>query len=297
VLDSALPLPELAPLASVEPDLVIAVDDGRLNDEDWCWAAPPNDQSEKPWLSVASRPGGYRLHFEGGGDFVVSADARRITAFPGSTPLETLRHLLIDQVVPLVLGHLGHLVLHAGAFTTDRGAVALAGPAGSGKSTLTARLGVHGVPLLADDALVLEPRGADWFARPAYAGLRVWPDVLAAVHDRDAPPVAPYTDKRRLGAGDGLPFAATGAPLDRIYVLGYEVTEAIAIRPLSRREALMALIALTLTMDPFDTRRVVAQLDRAHRLCRDVPVRHLSYPRQLAALDDVHAAILADRTA
>ena len=297
VLRSGLALPELAPQPIAEPDLTVAVDDaGLLLDGEWHWTAAPAAESGRPWLAVASGPRGYRLNFEGGADFVVSVDARRITVFPASASLDTVRHLLIDQVVPLVLAHLGHFVLHASAFTTESGAVALAGPTGSGKSTLSASFGAHGSPFLADDALVIEPGAGGWLARPAYPGLRVWPDVVAAVHDSEPSPVAPYTDKRRIGAGDGLPFSATPVKLIRIYALGYEEAEEIAVGPMSRRDALMTLIAHTLTMDPADTGRAVAQLDRAYALCRDVPVRRLTYPRELAALGEVRAAILGDHS-
>ena len=296
-LRSGLQLPELTPQAIAEPDLTVGVDEGRPLDGDWRWADAPATPFARPWLAVASGPRGYRLTFDGGGDFVVSSDARRITAFPASAPLETVRHLLIDQVVPLVLAHLGHLVLHASAFTTENGAVALIGPAGSGKSTLSASFGAHGSPVVADDALVVEPGAAGWMARPGYPGLRVWPDVIAAIHAGEPPPVAPYTDKRRLGAGNGMPFRATPAALNRIYVLGHEEVEEVAIRPMARRDALMALIAHTLTMDVSDTGRAVAQLDRALALCRSIPVRRLTYPRELAALGDVRAAILGDLSA
>jgi hypothetical protein len=297
VLESGLELPELAPRARANPDLTVGLDGGRPLEGEWRWTDAPAAEPGRPWLAVASGPSGYRLNFEGGGDFVVSSDARRITVFPASASLDTVRHLLIDQVVPLVLAHLGHFVLHASAFMTQRGAVAFTGPAGSGKSTLSASFGAHGSPLLADDALVIEPGGVAWLARPAYPGLRVWPDVMAAVHDGEPQPVAPYTDKRRIGARDGMPFAAAPTTLNRIYVLGYEEVEEITIRPLSRRDALMALIAHSLTMDTTDTGRAVAQLDRAYALCRNIPVRRLTYPRELAALGDVRAAVLGDHSA
>jgi hypothetical protein len=297
VLQSGLALPELAPRPPAEADLTVGIDEGCPLQGEWHWREAPAAESGRPWLAVASGPSGHRLNFDGGGDFVVSSDARRITVFPSSASLDTVRHLLIDQVVPLVLAHRGHFVLHASAFTTERGAVALTGPAGSGKSTLSASFGAHGSPLLADDALVLEPRGAGWLARPAYPGLRVWPDVIPAVHDGEPPPVAPYTDKRRIDARDGMPFAATPATLNRVYVLGYEEVEEITIRPMSRRDALMALIAHTLTMDASDTGRAVAQLDRAYALCRNIPVRRLTYPRELGALGEVRTAILDDHAA
>ena len=295
VLCSTLPLPELSPRPASDPDLFVTVSSDRISDSEWEWTVPPPDVHQA-WLAVAYGPAGYRLTFDGGGEFVVSGEGRRITTFPAAAASETTRHLLIDQVVPLALAHSGRFVLHASAFETSDGVVALMGPAGVGKSTLSASFGSHGTRLLADDALVVEPIGPAWLARPAYSGVRVWPDVLPAVPGGSEPPcVGPYTDKRRLGPGEGLVFASEPSPLSRIYLLDHDDTPGIEVMSLSPRDALMALVAQTFTLDASDTVRVIHQLDHALAMCRAVPVRRLRFPRELTALDAVRAAILSDR--
>ena len=294
VLSSTVPLPELSPHAHADPDLFVTSAGEITTDAEW-HRVEVRDQSSTSWLTVASGPAGYRLVFDGGGEFIVSVAERRITSFPTAADADTTRHLLIDQVVPLVLAHAGRLVLHASSIETSMGAVAVMGPAGAGKSTLTTSFGANGARVLADDALVVENRGGEWLAFPAYAGIRIWPDVIATVQpDGDSPRVAPYTEKRRVGPHEGLSFCREPMPLRRIYVLDLEEVEHVTLVPMSGREALMALVAHTFTLDASDTARAVDQLDRAHALCRDVPVKQLQYPRRLDILTRVREDILAD---
>ena len=54
-------------------------------------------------------------------DFSVSLNERKICYYPNSNiPEESIRHLLIDQVIPRSLGQLGKLVLHASAGETPK---------------------------------------------------------------------------------------------------------------------------------------------------------------------------------
>lgn len=50
----------------------------------------------------------------------------------------------------------GLMPIHASAVAYDGKVIAFAGPSGAGKSTLAAALGQHGLPLFADDTLVLD---------------------------------------------------------------------------------------------------------------------------------------------
>jgi hypothetical protein len=68
--------------------------------------------------------------------------------------------LVLDSVLFTVALARGYEALHAGAIATPTGAIAIAAATGGGKSTLLAELIGRGVALLADDVVVLEPRGA-----------------------------------------------------------------------------------------------------------------------------------------
>jgi hypothetical protein len=166
-----------------------------------------------PWLSVASVGAAFHFAFTDTADFLVDPDRRTILNLIEDGPDATVRHLLIDQVLPLLLS-LEVLVLHASAVSIDGRAVAFVGPAGAGKSTLALALADIGMPVLSDDALAVADCGGVLTAFPSYPGLRLWPDALGA---RDSAPVAPYSEKKRLVTG--LPFARSPLPLADVYVL------------------------------------------------------------------------------
>src|SRR5205807_10064457 len=119
---------------------------------------------------------------------------------PG-TPLETLKHLLLDQVLPLLLSQQGKLVLHASAVAGPGGALAFTGPSGHGKSTLAASFSTNGYELLTDDCLMVEDRNGSIFGTPLYPSLRLYPEVIRTLFPKQpaSTPVTHYSSKQRLG--------------------------------------------------------------------------------------------------
>ena len=114
------------------------------------WSLP----DEETWMSFGRVGRDYLLRFTDLADYVIRIEEREIYCYPNpDTPLETIRHLLLDQVIPLVLSSQGKLVLHASAVATPEGAIAFIGSTGRGKSTLAASFTKRGFPLLTDDCL------------------------------------------------------------------------------------------------------------------------------------------------
>ena len=121
----------------------------------------PIQQWELPegcvWLSMSRVEGGYQLRFPGLATFHVSARAETVRCWPHpGTPGNTVRHLFLDQVMPLVLSLAGRTVLHASAVSTGNGAIAFSGESGRGKSTLAGAFVNHGASLMTDDCLLLD---------------------------------------------------------------------------------------------------------------------------------------------
>src|SRR5207253_1964784 len=144
---------------------------------------------------------GYLFHFPELADFRIDAAGRTIRCHPvPGTPLETIRHLFLDQVIPLVLSKRGKLVVHASATLFSEGASAFIGMAGAGKSTLAASLADRGFPLLTDDCLLLEEKGHEFSVIPSYPGVRLWDEASSALFGQVpfSGPVAHYTQKKRL---------------------------------------------------------------------------------------------------
>src|SRR4249919_3720578 len=111
---------------------------------------------------------------------------RRITLWRRyDASIESLRHVLLDQILPRVLAQQGHLVLHGAAVQTQGGSTLLMlGDSGMGKSTLAAAFGQSGADVLSDDGVLITLSQGETHtvhAVPCYAGLRLWPDSLDSV--------------------------------------------------------------------------------------------------------------------
>lgn len=96
------------------------------------------------------------------------ADAAVLRCAPIDRSDPSWWRVVLDSVLFTVALLRGHEALHAGAFTTGRGAIALTAASEGGKSTLLAELLGRGHTLVADDVLVLESqRDGSPLAHPA----------------------------------------------------------------------------------------------------------------------------------
>lgn len=305
LLASAWPLEELQPAAVSDPlpattltfDIALAPPH-RAQAVEWLhhWYSDAGE----PTLSLARLEQGYLLRFPWLADFVLDQEGRRVQVWPqpgGSQ--ETVRHLLLDQVLPHALAHQGRLVLHAAAALVGEWAVAWTGPAGAGKSTLAASFHLAGCPLLSDDGLVLNVavRGETVSAVGTYPGLRLWPQSLEGLFDTPPPTraVEDHSVKRRLLLKRVEPIASPPQPkpLAALFVLAASEREAtVQATRMSACEGCMALVSNAFLLDVADPRRSVALLDAAAACAEQVPIFRLSYPHRFSALPQVHAAIL-----
>jgi len=152
---------------------------------------------------------------------------------------------LAGPILAFVMRLRGAACLHASAVELDGRAIAIAGAAGAGKSTLAAALVGGGATLLAEDVVALadDVKQAGVSSRlvcvPSYAGIRLWPESSALLFgDRDAlPPISATWDKRMLAAE----LSAEPRELAAIYLL--ERGEAASIAAIDGREAFLRLVA------------------------------------------------------
>ena len=257
----------------------------------------------RPWLLVGARDDAIVLRFPRLADFAISAAGRDTTCYARPrTPRPTIRHLWLDQVLPLLFSMQGRIVLHASAVSTPCGAVAFLAGAREGKSTLATGLGRLGWRLIADDALLVDARAGRVLAVPSYPGVRLWPDVASEVRGSrgPAPTVAHYTEKQRLTPRTaGLQFRGRAQRLARVYVLGggRRARTTARIGPVSLRDAVIELARYTFCLETRNRERLAYQFDRLSHDARVVPMRRLAVPRTLALLDRVREAILADLSA
>lgn len=268
---------------------------------------------EEPWLSCADleeqallggKPG-YLLRVHDLADFLVDRQGTEVVALANhDTPPETLHHILLNQVLPLVLNLRGQDALHATAILTPHGVCAFAGPAGVGKSTLAASFLIAGYPVISDDCLVLKEQEDRIVAVPGYPGIRLWDDVAKSLSlDADhLSSVAHYTTKHRLLLPDqSQAFPTEPLPLARLYILsrseGSETCNeatAISLQPSPPRHAFMEILSSLFRLDIRSKTMLTRQFCFIERLVAQVPVKQLSIPQTVSALPKVRDAILAD---
>jgi hypothetical protein len=255
------------------------------------------------WLSFARLDDGYLLRFPRLADFHVRLPAREVAARRGrSTPHDTFRHLLLDQVLPLIVAGRDCLALHASVVDVDGGAIAFLGAAGNGKSTLAAALGRRGHPVLSDDCCVVRRSARGFEVVATYPGVRLFGPSRNQVFGDAATGgrrVSHYSSKRRVIDDGGTPrFGTIPVPLRRVYVLASRDADSrvgrVEIARRSRRDSVVDLVGGTFFLDVTDPERALDAFGLAGDIAASLPVCSLTFPWSLAALDDVLDQLLAD---
>jgi hypothetical protein len=250
----------------------------------------------KVWLSIGRVPGGYVLRFPDQADFLVSADGSAVAVHPAkSLPEDTLRHLLIDQVLPLALSRRGRFALHASAVHIPGiGTVAFAGETGRGKSTLAAALGARGGRLITDDCLAIDFVDGEPYAVPGYPGLRLWPGLTANTLLRAAPSrrVAHYSSKRRVDRG-AVRFHGKPSPLRAVFILSARASTgaALSIRRCRASAGLMGLLRFTYVLDIEARQDLAGLFSGLAAVAATVPVLRLRLRHGHRRLPDAAEAI------
>lgn len=244
----------------------------------------------------ARRQDGYVLQFGDAARFLIAPCGESIVVEPDTaTPASTLRHLLLDQVLPLALSARGHVVLHAAAVRVGERAVGFLGHTGVGKSTLAARTAQMAKGMvLSDDCLRIDVSEEGALAIPSYPGSRLWPDAIAAGNLSGTPsaPVAEDSEKRRVVVGTGTAWWATR--LRCLYLLEQDSTTEISIEPCGGGDAVLGLVEHAYRLDPTDRDRTAEEFRRLATLASACAVRRLRYPRAFSQLPAVVAALLRD---
>ncbi len=316
LLQSDFPIPELGdPLGDDLPGISIAIRTSATPPpEPETWFSQSTTASDRVWLRSGRIAQGYVLQFPAYADFLVDEKGAAIAcrARTGASPF-TVRHLLLDQVLPLAMTLRGRHALHATAVRLPQGVCAFIGPSGIGKSTLAASFSFAGYPVVSDDCLVLYAEPAGVLAQPAYPGVRLWQDTYEALAPATADvrigQVAEYTTKRRVLSTDEVAAWSSGPmPLIRIYALAHAKTpseadvsagggrtaDTIAIEPITGPQAFLTALSCAFTLDASHRGKALEQFRWLEGVTAHVPMRRLTLPLQYAALPAAVGAVFHD---
>jgi hypothetical protein len=297
VVESSLPLPELTATSTSIPDYSFKLlPPGEAFAGEYRWFNRWTFQGEVR-LTFAFREKDYLLRFPNQADFLIPRSGPEIRCRPlPDVPDSTVRHLLLDSVIPLILSRREPLVLHASAILFDGRAIAFIGTSGQGKSTLAASYGRLGHAILSDDYLVVRRAASGWVAVPSYPGVRLLPmsrDELFELPLPDAE-VAAYTTKRRINDVKLLPFAKSPSKIRCLYVLddeGKNVAKKPLIERVPPRETFIKLVSSSFNLDITDKDFLRRQFVTLKNVVATLPCFRLRYKREFGKLPAVSKAI------
>ena len=175
-------------------------------------------------------------------------------------------------------------------------AIALLGPAGSGKSTTAAAFAERGYRVLAEDVVTLDDRGDHFLVRPGYPCIRLWPAAVKALYGSEThlPKLTPNWDKCYLELSDN--FQPEPLRLAAIYQLGERRHDATApfVRGLDRAEGLMSLVANTYATKLMDKQMRAREFELLSRVVSNVPLRRITPHADPSLIQELCTRIVAD---
>src|SRR5215217_4148981 len=239
----------------------------------------------------------YRFCYADRTEFVVDHAGTEVwAAWSQPLTLEDTATYLLGPVMGFVMLLRGVVCLHAGAVAIGNQAIALLGPAGSGKSTTAAAFSALGYSILAEDVVTLDDRGDHFLVRPGYPCIRLWPPAVKALYGSEThlPRLTPNWDKCYLDLSER--FHGEPLPLAAIYHLGERHHDARApyVETLNRTEGLMALVANTYATKLMDKQMRGREFELLTRVVGEVPLRRVTPHADPARLTQLCDAILDD---
>jgi hypothetical protein len=300
VIQSDILLPELANSTSTINHLSFSLSSISPSDlQEPVWLHHWLHQNGEKTISVAKSKTNFILRYHLSADFYYSQTEAKIICHPlPDTPKETIRHLLLDQVIPRIVCYLGRPVVHAsGSIIRDSGILFL-GETGWGKSTLCAFLDKNGFPLLSDDSILLEQANKIVMGIPSYSSLRLLKDSYKAlqfdqkanIHTDD---VSHYSSKKRVIFTDKRKNPTSPIPIKAIFFLNDPTTLSIK-SPLTLSPVTGYLAAIELTkhcfhLDPTDFLMMGKQLQTIAGLLKNKSfyIFNLNYARDHELLPSI----------
>ena len=239
----------------------------------------------------------YRFRYADETEFVVDNEGTEVwAAWREPLTIEDTSTYLLGPVLGFVMLLRGVVCLHASAVAIGNEAIALLGPAGSGKSTTAAAFAQRGYRVLAEDVVTLDDRGDQFLVRPGYPCIRLWPAAVKALYGSEThlPKLTPNWDKCYLDLSDN--FQREPLRVGAIYHLGERLHETRApfVQALDRAEGMMSLVANTYATKLMDKQMRAREFELLARVVSNVPLRRVTPHADPARLNDLCTRIIAD---
>lgn len=280
------------PACDLDPEITVT-----RGPSDLCSGAAWYHHWRKPggsfWLSAGRRPEGqYVLRFDDT-DFAVSPDGSHIQyhARGRRQSSDSVRHYLLNVVLPMTMNLRGTEVLHASCILGPRGAVAFVGNGGYGKSSLAAAMVASGLPLLSDDAVPLLVLPLEIRTVSGAPEMNLFPRARRLL-DLKANDSARRKSKVILADGR---HRAGEFPLRTIYLLTPQKdTPGAAIRRMLRPEAAIELVRAAHRMDLTNVAMLRRQFVTLARVAELIEAKELTCRPGLPDLEQVATVLRAD---
>jgi hypothetical protein len=242
------------------------------------------DESGQPVLRVFRVLEGqyYRFCYADQTEFLVDAAGSEIWAnWVEPLTLEDTATYLLGPIMGFVMLLRGIVCLHASAIAINDQAIAIVGPAGSGKSTTAAAFSTRGHSVLAEDVVTLDDREDHFLVRPAYPCIRLWPASVKALYGTEShlPKLTPNWDKCYLDLTERPEqFQQQSLKLAAIYLLAPRVDTPATpfIETLDKSEGLMSLVANTYATKLMDKQMRAREFELLSRVLNHVPLRRVT---------------------
>jgi len=294
-IESDIVLPGLSASTAITPDIIFRVNySGHPPVIDGSWQKAALGEGNIVSPAVLTGTDIHCLFFENIAVFEIRNGFSEIICHPESvSSLNSIHHLLLDQVLPRLLSARGKLMMHGSCIEHPKGMIVFAGVSGAGKSTLAAHFSRRGFPLLSDDGLQLKQEAGKITVIPTYPGLRLWGDSIAELFDGAAlsEPMADYSSKMRI-VSESVVHMDERHALALFFLHPQSPGTQPSIARKVKREAFFELNKQVFILDSFSRERSIARTKFTARLVSSLPMYDLSFPHDYSMLDQVQMNVL-----
>jgi hypothetical protein len=256
------------------------------------------DDVSSDWYEHARCPDGSDfLRWPALFEFVVSADGSSVACglLENATP-ESFQTYLLGPVLSFALVRQGYEPLHATAVIVDGKGVAFFGRCGDGKSTLAASFLRAGHQILTDDLLLIRDLDGVLCGFPGPARIKLFPEVAERFQPLKTAGTRMNPEAQKLIVPlDQHEVSEGPVPMHGFFVLDRpgDDTTGVSVAPLSASESLLEIVGAAFNVRLRSPDRLTRQFLAAGQWSR-LPVRRLTYPRVLAALDEVRQIVVEE---